>query len=215
MPFGPVRGVHDWRFFCDHRRPVRWFHPMRGCSEEDRVRLDARLAAEGPNTIAVLYRLDNDRPSPIEVLDVLLRIENSGVSAPDMDLAYVLPEGPEGVAVGKYLAAEPEDREIEAPEVVLARRVAPGASVTGRMLLTVPLMAHHPYARVVAGGPRRVVTMRVLLGFIDLSRIPPGREVFRPYPQPGLSVPMHGDAMLFQEILSVTLDLGAGLQAAW
>lgn len=179
------------------------------------MRLEARLAAEGPNTLAVLYRLDNDRPSPVKVFDVLLRFENSGVSAPDMDLAYVLPEGPDGVAVGKYLVAEPDDREVEAPEVVLARRVAPGASVTGRMLLTVPLMPYHPYARIPAGGSRRIATMRVLLGFIDVSRIPSDREVFRPYPKPGLSEPMHGDAIGLQEILSVTLDLGAGLQAAW
>ncbi len=51
------------------------------------MRLEARLAPEGPGSIAVLYRLDNDRASPVEVFDVLLRIAPSGASAPDPDLA--------------------------------------------------------------------------------------------------------------------------------
>lgn len=181
------------------------------------MRLQARLAPEGPDSIAVLYRLDNDRASPVEVLDVLLRIAPSGASEPDPERAYVVPEGAEGAAIGKYLVAEPEDRDVEAPEVVLARRLAPGAALQGRMRLPLPLRLHHPYAAAPPGGPRRLSRLRVLIGFIDTARILPGRPVFRPHPQhANLAVPVHGNAMPLQEIVSVTLDLaGGGLPAAW
>lgn len=181
------------------------------------MRLEARLAPEGPESIAVLYRLDNDRASPVEVFDVLLRIAPSGASDPDPDLAYVVPEGAEGAAIGKYLVAEPEDQDVEAPEVVLARRLGPGASLQGRMRLPLPLRLHHPYATVPPGGPRRLRSLRALIGFIDTARILPGRPVFRPHPQhANLAVPLHGNAMPLQEIVSVTLDVGGGaLLAAW
>lgn len=181
------------------------------------MRLEVRLAPEGTGALAVLYRLDNDRATPVEVFDVLLRVARSGVSEPDPDLAYVVPEGPEGAAIGKYLLAEPEDRDIESPEVVLARRLAPGAALQGRMRLPLPLRLHHPYARVAPGGPRRIRSLRVLIGFVDTARIPPDRPVFRPHAQhANLAVPVHGNAMPLQEIVSVTLDIGgAAIQAAW
>jgi len=181
------------------------------------VRLDARLTLESPQAVAILYKLDNARASPLEVFDVLLRIAPSGASEPDPELAYVVPEGGDGAAIGKYLVAEPEDREVEAPEVVLARRLAPGASLQGRMRLPLPLRLHHPYAQVPPAGPRRLLSLRVLIGFIDTARIPPNRPVFRPHAQhPNLSVPVHGNAMPLQEIVSVSLEVAGGtLMAAW
>ena len=53
--------------------------------------------------------------------------------------------------------------------------------------------------------------------FIDTARIQLDRPVFEPYAQhPNLSVPVHGNAMLLQEIVSVSLKVvGDTLMAAW
>ncbi|WP_426957145.1 hypothetical protein [Muricoccus radiodurans] len=181
------------------------------------MRLATQLASAGQDGVTVEYRLGNDRAAAAMVMDALLLVARSGAAVPDPQLAYVIPRE-DGAEVGKFIVPVPEDRDIEAPEVPLARRLEPGAVWTGRMRLPLPLTPRYPYLRrPPTAAARHVEHLRVVIGFVDLARVEPGRSAFRPYPAAaGLFVPEHGGALRLQELAATTIDLPPpGLSAAW
>ncbi len=93
------------------------------------------------NALVFPYRLANDGPGDIYAMQAL-----ATGGAPASESAAVVIAGDDGDAIlGKFTPPLPIDRRIAVPVVALARRLAAGASLEGRVEVPLPLAETSPY----------------------------------------------------------------------
>jgi hypothetical protein len=108
-------------------------------------RLNCRPSKTG-NLLIFPYTLENPGPAEVYVIDALPAADPASREAKANDLAAVVIASDDGDAiVGKFLAPLPTDRRIAIPMLPLVRRLAPGATIEGRIETPLPLAETSPY----------------------------------------------------------------------
>jgi len=109
------------------------------------LRLTCRPGRTG-NTLVFPYTLENRGSTEIYVMDALPSLDPASDTATANDQAAVVILGAEDDAiVGKFAAPLPTDRRVAFAILPLARRLAPQASLDGRLEIALPLAETSPY----------------------------------------------------------------------
>jgi hypothetical protein len=108
------------------------------------ISLDCQPGKEGEFLIFP-YQLRNLSPVSVYVMEATGRIEDGGALIADRGSAVVMHGPGEDVTIGRIAAPLPVDRRIAVPVVPLARLLAPGAALDGRVQVSVPLAETSPY----------------------------------------------------------------------
>ena len=115
---------------------------MSGAGE---IRLTCQPGKEG-RFLVFPYCVQNDSHGVAYVMDAAPSVAGPGGKAVANPNAVVVVHGPGGDAtIGKFIAPLPSDRRIAMPVIPLARRLAPGEALQGRIEIPVPLAETSPY----------------------------------------------------------------------
>lgn len=161
--------------------------------------LIAKIVTVTMTAITIDYQVVNSRASDLYVFTTLFHTAPSGAQSDDPTLAYVGKGDDGGVLVGKFLIAVPPGLKVEVAEIPYLVKLAPGQSVSGQMVVPLPLTLRHPYIQASPDAPKAapVQHLTVRLGVLDSARFPGGAAVVSP---------TKGNADMFQS------DYGFGLQ---
>jgi hypothetical protein len=96
------------------------------------------------DNIVISYELKNQSHNPVLAWD-LMSGEASGSETIIDDLAYVCFEEPKTLRVVRGVLPLPLDRDVYQKEIPYARTIEPMSSVTGRIVLPLPLEEYNPY----------------------------------------------------------------------
>jgi hypothetical protein len=92
------------------------------------------------------YRLENTGPDELFVMDAMPAIDPQSRKAVVDENAAVVICGEDGeVRLGKFIAPLPQDRRVALPIIPLARRLAVGETLDGRLEILLPLAETSPY----------------------------------------------------------------------
>jgi hypothetical protein len=109
------------------------------------IRLNCQPGKEG-NILIFTYNVENKGPAEAYVMDAVASIDGATGSAKPSPQSVVVLAGPaEYAIIGKFMAPLPTDRRMAAPVTPLARRLAAGATVQGRIEVPLPLAEASPY----------------------------------------------------------------------
>ncbi len=109
------------------------------------LRLDCRPGKEG-KLLVFPYTVRNHGAIDAYVMDHSCNMDTPAPSAKPNPQAVVVLHGPgDDVTVGKFIAPLPTDRRIAMPVIPLARLLAPGATLEGRIEIPMPLAETSPY----------------------------------------------------------------------
>ena len=109
------------------------------------LRLTCRPTKAG-NLLVFPYTLENQGPAEVYAMHALPHTEAETGQAQASDAAAIVIAGADGEAiVGKFAAPLPTDRRIAVPVFPLARRLAAGATIEGRIEIPLPLAETSPY----------------------------------------------------------------------
>ncbi len=114
-------------------------------AEAASLSLDCRPGKSG-NLLVFPYTLTNNGPGEVYAMHALPGADPSSGEARADDRAAIVIAGEGGeVIVGKFIAPLPSDRRIALLVVPLARRLAAGASLEGRIEISLPFAETSPY----------------------------------------------------------------------
>lgn len=105
------------------------------------------ITAEARSTetqLVVAYHLRNGLPRPIYVRDQMIGHKDQ-TEVIDPDAAYVCWQEPKTVRLARAVLPLPTDFDIYKMEVPYARKVAPGATIEGKIVLAKPVHEISPY----------------------------------------------------------------------
>jgi hypothetical protein len=109
------------------------------------IRLNCQPGKEG-NLLTFSYGVENRGPAEAYLMDAIATIDSaSGLAKPNPRSVVVLAGPGEDVVVGKFMAPLPTDRRMAVPITPLARRLAAGATLQGRVEVPLPLAETSPY----------------------------------------------------------------------
>jgi len=109
------------------------------------LRLTCRPSKTG-NALIFPYRLENAGPGEVYAMHALPAGDPaSGEARANETAAIVIASDSGDAIIGKFAAPLPTDRRIAVPVLPLARRVPAGASLEGRIEITLPLAETSPY----------------------------------------------------------------------
>ncbi|MET1411821.1 hypothetical protein ABVF61_06120 [Roseibium sp. HPY-6] len=161
-------------------------------------------------TISLAYQVTNTENTDIFVADILYRPAADGSLSADPQFAYVMPTENGVLYTGKLLLKVPQGMRIGSPDTPYFRRVVPGETISGEIVLTNPAMPYHPYDSYALGeNPFAISRIIVQIGVISAAKIKPDEGVLRPAPTIG---PAHfkadyGYGLDYQEVLQAELDV--------
>ena len=109
------------------------------------VRLTCRPGKTG-NVLTFDYMVENQGPGEIYAMDAVPSVKRGDPAAKaDCNTAVVILNAQGDAIVGKFIAPLPTDRRVAVPVVPLARRVAGGANLQGKIEVPLPLAETSPY----------------------------------------------------------------------
>ena len=109
------------------------------------VRLTCRPGKNG-SVLTFDYMVENHGPAEIYAMDATPSVKRGDLAAKAEPNAAVVILNAQGDAiVGKFIAPLPTDRRVAMPVVPLARRIAAGASLEGKIEVPLPLAETSPY----------------------------------------------------------------------
>ena len=109
------------------------------------LRLECQPSKTG-NLLIFPYTLKNEGAGEVYAMHAVHSVDRATGEARANDTAAVVISGEEGDAiVGKFAAPLPIDRRIAVPVFPLARRLAAGATLEGRIEVPLPLAETSPY----------------------------------------------------------------------
>ena len=109
------------------------------------VRLTCQPNKEGKHLVFP-YQVENAGSADIFVMEALPSIDPASGKARANEHGCTVQLGPgDNAILGKYLAPLPTDRRIALPVIPLARRVAPGETISSRLMVPLPLAETSPY----------------------------------------------------------------------
>jgi hypothetical protein len=100
------------------------------------------------NEVAISYRLQNTRPKPIYLLNVLWEFNKQGDYVKAALPAYVCLKGGRAVHVAQQLLPLPKGKRTELRFVPFVTKVDPGQQYSGGFRLSLPLREYNPYFEV-------------------------------------------------------------------
>jgi hypothetical protein len=109
------------------------------------IRLKCQPGKQG-NLLTFSYDVENQGPADAYVMDAIASIDSASGSVKSNPKFVVVLAGPaEDVIVGRFMAPLPTDRRMAMPVTPLARRLAAGATLKGRIEVPLPLAETSPY----------------------------------------------------------------------
>ncbi|MHA7777140.1 hypothetical protein [Roseibium sp. M-1] len=159
--------------------------------------------------IAMSYQVTNTEPADIYVADLLYRSAAGGSLSVDPQLAYVMPQDDGTLYLGKFLMAIPNGMKVESPDLPYFRRLAPGETVSGEIVISNPASPYHAYQSFKLGEtPVAVTRFVVQVGYIRGSDLKPGEATLTPAPHagPDLFTPDYGMALGYQVLMQGTIQ---------
>jgi len=96
------------------------------------------------DSIVISYELKNQSHNPVLAWDLIVS-ESGGSETIYDNLAYVCFEEPNTLRVVRGVLELPLDRDVYQKEIPYARAIEPMSSVTGRIVLRMPLEEYNPY----------------------------------------------------------------------
>jgi len=136
--------------------------------------------------IALSYQVTNTETTDIYVADLLYRMAADGSQSVDPTLAYVMPQADGTLFTGKLILKIPAGMKVESPELPYFRRLGPGETLSGEIVLQNPAEAYHPYDSYRLGETAEPVTRIVVqIGLIRGADLKPGEATLSPAPQIG------------------------------
>jgi hypothetical protein len=109
------------------------------------IRLTCRPGKTG-SVLTFDYIIENQGPGEVYAMDAMPSVKRGDPTAKANPNAAVVILNAQGDAiVGKFIAPLPTDKRVAVPVVPLARRVAAGASLQGKIELPLPLAETSPY----------------------------------------------------------------------
>ena len=124
------------------------------------------------------YEVQNRSGQDIYVVDAMFRPTAAGPVL-EPNLAYTVLED-DVLTLFRGIVRIPRGKQVEAPDLPLARLVAAGSSVTGTIEAPLPLAFHDPYAWPKKGEMRTAHKLRLRIGWLaakDLDPAPAQRVV--------------------------------------
>lgn len=172
--------------------------------------LIAKIVTITMSAITIDYQVVNSRASDLYVFATLFHTAPSGAQSDDPTLAYVGKGDDGGVLVGKFLIAVPPGLKVEVTEIPYLVKLAPGQSVSGQMVVPLPLTLRHPYIQASPDAPQAasVQHLTVRLGVLDSARFPDGAAVVSPTKsEADMFQSDYGFGLQLQEFLDAPLEL--------
>ena len=109
------------------------------------LRLTCQPGKEG-KVLVFPYKVQNQGNVDAYVMDAIASVDGSSRAAKANAQSVVVLAGPgDDATIGKFIAPLPTDRRIAMPVIPLARRLAPGATLEGRIQIALPLAETSPY----------------------------------------------------------------------
>lgn len=109
------------------------------------LRLSCQPGKEG-KLLVFPYKVQNQGNVDAYVMDAIASVDGASGAAKANAQSVVVLAGPgEDATIGKFIAPLPTDRRIAMPVIPLARRLAPGAALEGRIEIALPLAEASPY----------------------------------------------------------------------
>jgi hypothetical protein len=109
------------------------------------IRLSCQPGKEG-NLLVFSYQVENQGTAEAYLMDAVASIDSaSGLAKPNPQSAVVLAGPTEDAILGKFMAPLPTDRRIAMPVIPLARPLAVGGTLQGRIGVPLPLAEASPY----------------------------------------------------------------------
>jgi hypothetical protein len=109
------------------------------------IRLNCQPGKEG-NLLVFSYSVANQGTEAAYLMDAVASIDSASGSAKPNPRSAVVMAGPaEDAVIGKFMAPLPTDRRMAMPVVPLARPLAAGATLQGRLEVPLPLAEASPY----------------------------------------------------------------------
>src|SRR6266404_2031283 len=119
--------------------------PGQAGSSPAALRLTCRPGKTG-NLLTFPYTLENLGPTDVYAMEALPGVDRAKRQPRADSNAAVVILGESGDAIlGKFAAPLPSDRRVAMPVLPLARRLAAGASLEGRLEIPLPLAETSPY----------------------------------------------------------------------
>lgn len=109
------------------------------------IRLSCQPGKEG-NLLTFSYTVENQGTVEAYLMDAVASIDSASGSAKPNPQSFVVLAGPaEDAILGKFMAPLPTDRRIAMPVTPLARPLAAGGTLQGRIEVPLPLAEASPY----------------------------------------------------------------------
>lgn len=136
--------------------------------------------------IALSYQVTNTEATDIYVADLLYRPAAGDSLSADPRVAYVMPQADGTLFTGKLIMGIPDGMKVESPDLPYFRRLQPGQTLSGEIVLANPAEAFHPYDSYRLGDtPQPVQRIVLQIGIIRGSDLKPGEATLSPAPQVG------------------------------
>ncbi|MCK8501512.1 hypothetical protein [Myxococcus fulvus] len=142
-------------------------------AQADVVELKVESVSSGPEGLAVSYAVHNGSPREVLLVDGLPEWGPTGYVGLAPERAYVELSG-DGAVLLRALVPVPENLDVEAPEVPNVSLLAPGATVSSRLVVPLPLRTSLPYPQ----GPEATLELsavrelRLRVGYLpDASEV--------------------------------------------
>jgi len=172
--------------------------------------LTVTSVATGTTDITIDYRIDNPRASDLYVFAVLFHTARNGTQSDDPALAYVGKTSAGQIVIGKFLVTVPQGHKAAVAESPYLVKLAPRQSVSGQVVVPVPLTMRHPYLQSPADAPVAGTVERLIVrvGFLDAATFPPNAAVVSPARgRAGLFKCDYGFGSELQAFFNVPVDL--------
>ncbi|WP_299473056.1 hypothetical protein [uncultured Roseibium sp.] len=161
-------------------------------------------------SISIAYQVTNTENTDLYVADLLYRPAANGSLSVDPQFAYTMPAENGLLYTGKLMLQIPDGMRVETTDAPYYRRVVPGETISGEIVLTNPAMPYHPYDSYILGeNPFAISRIIVQIGVISAAKIKPDEGVMIPAPAIGLAhfKADYGYGLDYQEVLQAELDV--------